>query len=139
LIPHADEIKVNIASLHQLALVGIGGFVGSVLRFAISGFAQRFDPEGSFPYGTLTVNALGCLAIGLLAGLAESRQLFGADLRAFVFLGVLGGFTTFSTFGYETYELMRTGQMAAATANVLLQVTVGVAGVWLGHSAARML
>jgi len=129
---------VNIASLHQLALVGIGGFVGSILRYAISGFAQRFDPEGSFPYGTLAVNALGCLAIGLLAGLAESRQLFGAEFRAFVFLGVLGGFTTFSSFGYETHALLREGDHLRAAANVLGSVVLCLTLVWIGHALGRI-
>jgi CrcB protein len=129
---------VNIASLHQLALVGIGGFVGSILRYSISGFAQRWNPEGSFPYGTLTVNALGCFAIGVLAGLVESRQLFGAEFRTFMFLGVLGGFTTFSTFGYETHALLREGDHLRAGINVLASIVLCLTLVWIGHTIGRV-
>jgi CrcB protein len=129
---------VTPAPLHQMALVGLGGFVGSVLRYGVSGFAQRWDPAASFPYGTLAVNALGCFAIGVLAGLSESRQLFGPELRLFVFIGVLGGFTTFSTFGYETHALLREGDQLKAGANVLASVALCLVFVWLGHALGRI-
>lgn len=78
----------------QILLVGAGGFIGSALRYTVSGLVHRVIPFAGFPYGTLVVNLLGCLAIGLLAGLAESRQVIGPELRVFLFLGLLGGFTT---------------------------------------------
>jgi len=129
---------LKFATLHQVALVGLGGFIGSVLRYGVSGFAQRWDPVASFPYGTLTVNALGCFAIGALAGLTESRQLFGPELRLFVFIGVLGGFTTFSTFGYETHALLREGDHLKAGANALGSLALCLILVWLGHALGRV-
>jgi len=123
----------------KLLLVGAGGFIGAILRYTGGGLVQRVSEGSLFPYGTAAVNLLGCVAIGLVAGLTEYRGMFSPDTRAFVMIGLLGGFTTFSTFGYETYELLRSGQMTAAGANVLLQVVVGLVGVWLGHSAARFL
>ncbi len=85
------------------AIVGSGGFLGALARYGLSGLVQRQLPFASFPYGTLVVNLMGCALIGVLAGLAESRQMFGSEVRTFAFIGVLGGFTTFSTFGYETF------------------------------------
>lgn len=72
---------MKVASIWQLALIGSGGFIGTVLRYTVSGWVQRLDPAGSFPYGTLAVNALGCLVIGALGGLADSRQVLGAEAR----------------------------------------------------------
>ena len=102
-------------------------------RYSISGWAQRLDPAGSFPIGTLTVNVLGCLAIGLLAGLAEARALLGPEARLFVLIGLLGGFTTFSTFGHETLALVRAGSHGAALLNALGSVTLCLVAVWLGY------
>jgi CrcB protein len=84
------------------------------------------------PWGTLAVNVLGCLAIGFCGGLAESRQLFAADARLFLFIGVFGGFTTFSTFGYETFALLRDGDTLRAILNILLQIGFGLGAVWAG-------
>jgi len=128
---------MKLGLIEQALLVGLGGFAGSILRFAVSGAAQRLDPSGSFPYGTLTVNALGCLSIGFCAGLVESRALFGPELRLFLFLGLLGGFTTFSTFGYETHVLLRDGDGFKAGVNVIASVALGLVLVWLGHALGR--
>ena len=121
-------------ALLNALLVGSGGFAGAVLRYAIGGAVHRQFPLAVFPYGTLVVNLLGCLLIGALVGLADSRQLFPAELRAFVFIGVLGGFTTFSTFGYETFELVRNGDPLRAAFSVGLQVILGLALVWWGYA-----
>ena len=122
----------------QALLVGTGGFLGSVLRYGLSGLVHRLAPFATFPYGTLAVNVTGCLAIGVLGGLTESRQLLGPDLRLFLFLGLLGGFTTFSTFGYETLALLRDSEQLRAATNVLMQVFAGLSAVWLGYSLSRM-
>jgi len=113
-------------------LVGAGGFAGALLRYALSGLVHRQMPWTTFPLGTLTVNVLGCLAIGVVAGLTESRQLFGPDVRTFALIGLLGGFTTFSTFGYETFAMLRDQEYLRAAANVGMQVVVGLAAVWAG-------
>jgi CrcB protein len=126
-----------MSSLRPLLLAGFGGFLGSSARYLVGGFVHRIYPATYFPVGTLTVNLSGCFAIGILAGLAESRQLFGADARVFLFIGVLGGFTTFSSFAYETLALARDAELARAFANVALQVVGGLAAAWLGLELAR--
>ncbi len=124
--------------LAQAMLVGAGGFVGSILRYAMSGLVHRVSPFATFPYGTLVVNVIGCLAIGLAAGLAETRQVMGSGMRLFLLIGLFGGFTTFSTFGYETFSLVREGAPVKAGANVILQVVVGLTAVWCGHALSRL-
>ena len=118
-------------------LVGAGGFMGSVLRFLIAGWVQNALPRTTFPYGTLAVNVSGCLAIGVLAGLFELRQLFGLEVRLFLVIGVLGGYTTFSSFAYETLVLARDAEMARALANVALQTVLGLAAAWIGYTLVR--
>ncbi len=120
----------------QWILAGIGGFIGSAGRYALSGVVHRFLPAG-FPWGTLVVNVLGCFAIGILGGLSEERGLLTADTRTFLMIGVLGGFTTFSSFGFETLQLLRDGQLATAFGNVALQLTMGLVAAWTGFAIAR--
>jgi CrcB protein len=126
-----------VKELVTLFLVGIGGFIGSVARYAAGGFVHRLLPGFSFPWGTVAVNLVGCFLIGLLAGLAQSKQVMAAETRLFVMIGILGGFTTFSTFGYETFALMRDGESLRALGNVLLQVGAGLAAVWVGFTIIR--
>ena len=90
----------------------------------------------AFPYGTLAVNVVGCLLIGVLAGLAATRTILGVDTRAFLIVGVLGGFTTYSAFGLETVELIRRGEFFVGLSNVVLQITLGLAAVWVGLKIA---
>ena len=124
--------------LGQVMLVGAGGFLGSVFRFVLSGVVHRSFPMSEFPFGTLVVNILGCLCIGLLHGLAETRQVVGPELRLFLMIGLLGGFTTFSTFGYETMALLRDAEIFRAVGNVLLQVLCGLFAVWVGDTLGRI-
>ena len=124
--------------MKELLLVGAGGFVGSVLRYLVGGAAQRLAPTLSFPLGTFTVNVVGCLAIGLLSGLAETRDLIGPQARLFLTVGLLGGFTTFSAFGYETGVLARDAERLYALVNVAASVTVGLGAVWVGQVLGRM-
>lgn len=123
-------------ALINAAAVGSGGFIGALARYGFSGLVHRQLPLAIFPYGTLLVNLLGCLLIGVLAGLAESRQLFGPQFRLFVMIGILGGFTTFSTFGFETLAMLRHADYLRAGANVGISVVAGVALVWLGYQLA---
>lgn len=122
--------------MSNLLLVGLGGFIGSVLRYLASGWVQQALKSVGFPYGTLAVNLVGCFVIGLLAHLAESRGLFASDVRLFVFVGILGGFTTFSSFGNETLNLARDSQWTAALLNITANVIGGLLAVWLGQGAA---
>ena len=119
--------------------VGCGGFLGSAARYLAGGLLNRLAPQALFPYETLAINVSGCLAIGFLAGLAELRGIFTPESRAFLLIGVLGGFTTFSTFGYETFQLLRDGQWLSGAMNVLLQVALGIGAVWAGTVLSRLL
>jgi CrcB protein len=122
----------------RVLLIGIGGFVGSVLRYWLSGLAQDLARASLFPWGTLAVNLLGCLAIGVVAQLAESRGAFSAETRLLVATGLLGGFTTFSAFGNETLLLLRDAERGLALANVLANVILGLACAQLGRVAAHL-
>lgn len=117
-------------------MIGAGGFVGSVLRHWVSGYVQQRSNNSTFPLGTLTVNALGCLLIGFLSHLAETRGLFTAETRALVLVGFLGGFATFSTFSNETLNLARLQQTWLAVINVSTSLLLGLGAVWLGRSLA---
>ena len=90
--------------MNKFFLVGVGGFVGSILRYWFSGLVQQWMQNAAFPFGTLAVNVIGCLIIGFLSQLADARGVFTAETRALVFVGVLGGFTTFSSFANESNE-----------------------------------
>jgi len=125
--------------MERFLWVGAGGFVGSGLRFLVSGWVYRAMPSAAFPWGTLAVNIIGCFLIGLANGLAESRGLLGPGLRLFLLIGLLGGFTTFSTFAFETVALGRDAETARAMANIGLQVGCGLAAVWAGSVVARLL
>jgi CrcB protein len=125
-------------ALINAAIVGSGGFLGAFARYGLGGLVHRQIPLSTFPFGTLVVNLLGCFGIGVIAGLAESRQLFGPEVRTFALIGVLGGFTTFSTFGYETFALIRDTEYVRAITNIGLQVIGGLILVWLGYVVATM-
>ncbi|MBI5712011.1 MAG: fluoride efflux transporter CrcB [Chloroflexi bacterium] len=122
--------------MNNALLVGAGGFIGSVARYWLSSYVQQISKSVSFPYGTLTVNLLGCLVIGVLAQLADSRGVFTPEARAFVFIGILGGFTTFSSFGNETINLFRGSENLEGIANVIAHIVLGLGAVWLGRVMA---
>jgi CrcB protein len=130
---------LSTSYLSQLGLVGLGGFVGSALRFAIAGLVHRALPQAMLPVGTAVVNISGCLLIGLLTGLADLRQMLGPEARLVILIGVLGGFTTFSTLAYESFALAQDSEYARALANMAIHVVVGFAAVWLGYVGARYL
>ena len=122
----------------EMLVAGAGGFVGAILRYWLSGVVQRWS-GGVFPIGTLAVNVLGCLLMGGVMALVEYRQLLGPHPRILVTIGILGGFTTFSSFGYETFALLRDNELALALANVALSIVVGTAAVMLGWLAVKSL
>jgi CrcB protein len=114
-----------------------GGGLGALGRYWIGGWVQSHAGV-SFPWGTLCVNATGCLAIGVLATLLEERALLGPAARLFLIVGVLGGYTTFSTFGIETWRLIEAGEWLRATANAVGSVAAGLAAVAAGVVVARL-
>lgn len=122
--------------MHRTLLVGAGGFLGASTRYLLGGLVYRFLPS-DFPYATFLINVSGCLAIGVLATLAEASVGIRTDGRLFWLVGVLGGYTTFSTFGYESLVLLRDGSSLLAAANVIGHVVLGLAAVWAGAAIAR--
>ncbi len=121
-------------SLYSVLYVALGGALGSVSRYLVGIWAQTASKSIDFPYGTLTVNLIGCFVIGFLSQLVESRGVFTPESRALVFIGILGGFTTFSSFGNDTVNLLREGETFNALANVGANVMLGLALVWLGRA-----
>ncbi|HYR33752.1 MAG TPA: fluoride efflux transporter CrcB [Burkholderiales bacterium] len=113
-----------------ILLVALGGAIGSVLRYEVGALVLRHSLNAQFPYGTFTVNVLGCLVAGVLAGLGERYAFLTADVRLLLFTGFLGGFTTFSAFGVETVALIERGAWTMAVTYVGLSVLCGVAVLW---------
>ena len=124
--------------MHPVLLVGLGGFLGAVARYTLGGLVLHLTVQERFPFSTFAVNVLGCLAVGVLAGLAERHQAFGPDARLFLFTGLLGGFTTFSAFGLEAVYLLRRGEVATAALYAGGSVVLGIAAVWLGLKLAGL-
>jgi fluoride exporter len=123
-------------TLLGFALVALGGAIGSVSRYVLSTAILRLS--GSlFPLGTFTVNLVGCVAFGAIVGAAEQRFILTPEARAFLLVGVLGGFTTFSSYAFESFTLMQDGQFAAAALNVVGQIVVGLLGFWVAYVITR--
>ncbi len=122
--------------MRNALLVALGGGAGSVLRWYASGWVQRFAPQSSFPWGTMAVNVTGSFAIGVLLTLAVERSLLSPPLRVLLVTGVLGGYTTFSAFSMETFEMARNGQWAAAAAYVFGSVGLGALASLAGWAVA---
>jgi len=120
--------------MKQLLLIFLAGGCGSLMRYSVAGWAQRLS-NGSFPLGTLTVNVIGCAEIGFLAPLLTGPLLIREEYRLAVLVGLLGGFTTFSTYGWETISLADHGQRWLAVVNILACNLHGLAAAW---AAARL-
>ena len=115
-----------------LFLIGLGGALGSIARYLFSSFVLRLS--GSlFPVGTFAVNLVGCLMFGAIVGAAQHRFVLTPEKSAFLLVGVLGGFTTFSSFAYESFALAQDGQFSAAALNIVGQVMAGLVGLWAGY------
>src|SRR5438045_5453660 len=116
----------------QILIVALGGGLGSVLRYKLGGFALHHTEAWNFPVSTFSVNVIGCFVIGVLAALVEHHDLFSPSVRLLLFTGLLGGFTTFSAFGYESLYLLRRGLNGIAFSYVLTSVICGIAAVFVG-------
>ena len=126
---------------HPYLMAGLGGAIGSIGRVLMSNFVARFAGE-EFPFGTIVVNVTGAILMGLLAGYGESEPgtlIFSPPARTFLMIGVLGGYTTFSSFSLQTFLLIEQGNLTGAFLNVLLSVLLCVSGVWLGFLTMRSL
>ena len=120
----------------KLLFVAAGGAVGSVMRYALAGWSQRLVPT-TFPVGTLVVNVFGCLLIGVLTAVLAGPVLVREEYRIAVMVGVLGGFTTFSTYGWETMALANDGWYSRACLNVVVSNALALGAVWIGYRVAQ--
>jgi len=123
--------------MSRLSFIAIGGAIGALLRYMISGMTYRYL-GGSFPWGTLSVNLIGAFVIGFLWGLSEIT-IVSSDFRSFVFIGIIGSFTTFSTYSLETFNLFRDAEIKLVLANVLITNVLGIALVLSGFIASKYL
>lgn len=114
-----------------------GAVLGAPLRYFLQGRVQDAT-SSTLPLGTIVVNITGCLVIGFLATLAEEREVLGREARLFLLVGFLGSYTTFSTFGWETFALLRDNDLLRAAGNVTASTLLGLLAVWLGSAAARL-
>lgn len=118
-------------------VIFVGGGIGSVLRYLVSGWMYALL-GADFPFGTFAVNIVGSLIIGFFLTIAEDRFLVSPDLRAFVAIGIVGGFTTFSTFTYETLGLFRDGSFFIGATNIIASITVALLAAWLGTLLGKL-
>ena len=124
--------------MSRIVLIGVAGLMGTLVRYWLSGWAdERWG--ASFPAGTLTVNLLGCLAVGFLFQATEEKYLIDPVLRSAILVGFLGGFTTFSSFGIQTFSLLREGEIFLAGLNVVVSNVGGLILVWAGYAVSRSL
>ena len=121
----------------NIFFVGVGGAFGSIARYLMVAFIGRFFPGVAFPCGTLTVNVVGCFAIAFIGALAADKINLTADARLFLFTGILGGFTTFSAFGYETFYLLKASHFFLVFLNILANLFLGLGAVVLGYWLGR--
>jgi fluoride exporter len=122
----------------QYLLVALGGVVGATSRYYLQGLVYRWLGV-MFPWGTLAVNLLGCFFIGFLLEWAESRIVISNDLKIFLTIGVLGSFTTFSTFSYESMALLRSGELFLSIINVVSHIVGGLCLAWAGMMVAKVI
>jgi CrcB protein len=122
----------------KLLFIGFGGFLGAVARYGLSGLTHRWY-QGSFPLGTLFVNLIGCFLIGLIMALVRDQGMFSPVVRSALTIGLLGAFTTYSSFAYETLALLSDQQYGLAIFNTLAQLVLGLAAVWMGMMVIRYL
>jgi fluoride exporter len=122
----------------KLLLVGFAGFIGTLGRYGLSGVIARRYGE-TFPLGTLAVNLVGCFLVGLLFYLMQERYLVNQNVRSIILIGLLGGFTTFSSLGLQTFTLLQDNEIALAALNLVASNVLGLFLVWAGYTLARVL
>jgi fluoride exporter len=124
--------------MQKTILIGLAGLAGTLLRYWLSGFVARQYGE-TFPWGTMAVNLIGCFVTGAVFYLTEERFLISPAVRTVVLIGLLGGFTTFSSYGLQTFTLLREGEFGLATLNVAVSNVAGLMMVWLGYVSSKAL
>ena len=123
--------------MQKTILIGVAGLIGTLLRYWLSAFMAKQYGE-TFPWGTLAVNLIGCLVTGVVFYAAEERFLVSPTVRAVILSGLLGGFTTFSAYGLQTFTLVRDGEYGLASLNVVLSNVLGVFMVWAGYVLGKL-
>jgi CrcB protein len=121
----------------KLLMLGIAGAAGALARYALAGVVQRLG-NGSFPYGTLAVNLLGCFLFGLIWALAEDRLLISSQTRLILLVGFMGAFTTFSTFAFETTQMLRDSEWMFAAVNMVFHNVLGILVLVVGLRVGRL-
>ncbi|MCX6055430.1 MAG: fluoride efflux transporter CrcB [Chloroflexi bacterium] len=125
--------------MRDVLIIGTGGFIGAVLRYFAILSMQFFKTKSEIPLGTLLVNVLGCFLIGMLAVVAENSRILPVEARNFLIIGILGAFTTFSTFSYESVTLLKGGLNFLFAMNIILQLVLGFSAVWGGMNLVRLI
>jgi len=124
--------------MQKTILIGVAGLVGTLLRYWLSGYVARQYGE-TFPWGTMAVNLIGCLVTGVVFYVTEERFLVNPTVRTVILIGLLGGFTTFSSYGLQTFTLLRDGEYGLASLNVIASNILGLFMVWLGYVLGKVL
>ena|SRR5215217_2642029 len=128
----------TFTNMQKTIFIALAGLVGTLMRYWLAGFVTRQYGE-NFPWGTLIVNLIGSFLAGALYHLAEERLLISPTLRTIILIGLLGGFTTFSSYGLQTFTLLRDGQLGLATLNLALSNVLGLLMVWAGYVALKLI
>ena len=123
--------------MQNIIVIGVAGLIGTLVRYWLSGIIDN-RAGTSFPFGTLTVNLIGCFVIGFLFYAFADEFVLHPTIRSAVFIGLLGGFTTFSSFGIQTFTLLENGQVLWAALNILLSNVGGLVLVWFGYILSRI-
>jgi len=123
--------------MQRLILIGLGGGLGACLRFLLGDIIHKSFGRFWLPAGTLTVNVIGCLLIGFVSVIATEREWISFPVREFLMVGILGGFTTYSSFGLQTVDLFSSGSPTQAFVNIALHLLLGLSAVWLGMIIGR--
>ena len=124
--------------MKHLLLVGLGGFIGSIARYAVSKL-NIYMHFLAIPMGTLTVNVVGSFIIGVIVGISQKSEILSADVRLFLMVGICGGFTTFSSFSVENLMLIQNGQVFSALIYTFLSLFLGFTAVYLGYLSTNLL
>ncbi len=124
--------------MEKYLFIGLGGFLGSIVRYGLTSIIQT-KTESVFPYGTMAVNIIGCFCIGVLITLFQEKNIAGEHLRLFLIIGLLGGFTTFSSFSYDTFALVKAGHLLEAGWNVGGSLFGCLIATWAGYMLGELL
>jgi len=122
--------------MYKISLIAVAGLIGTLTRYWISGWADRWW-GGTFPFGTVLVNATGCFVIGFLFYVTQEKYLVDPTIRSALLVGFLGGYTTFSSYAVQSFNLLRDGEIFMASANLLVSNVAGLILVWAGYVLAR--